>query len=91
VALCLPVFFIEKFFLQLPDSSTIKSATSELREAFKSSNAIPELCTVLGASADPQVRQYAALLLRRKLQRPKVWAKMPNGAKANIKEGALQV
>jgi hypothetical protein len=84
------VFHAGLFVLQVPDSATIQAGTAELREAFKSANAIPELGTVLGSAADAQVRQYAALLLRKKLQRPRVWAKIPPEAQASIKDGVLQ-
>ena len=39
-------------------------ATEELRVAFKQNAVIPELCGILASSASPQVRQYAAILLR---------------------------
>ena len=47
-----------------PDNEVIKSATEELRAAFKQPGVIPELCAVLGSSQQVQIRQYAAVLLR---------------------------
>ena len=51
--------------LLVPDNDTIKAATAELRTAFKHPGVIPELCSVLTTSTSVQIRQYAAVLLRK--------------------------
>ena len=42
----------------------VAAASADLRVAFKQPGVIPELCGVLAASQQVQVRQYAAVLLR---------------------------
>ena len=42
----------------------VAAASADLRVAFKQPGVIPELCSVLAASQQVQVRQYAAVLLR---------------------------
>ena len=51
--------------------------TQELREAFKNPDVIPALCSVIGGSQNPQIRQYAAVLLRKRLSKSKYWTKLP--------------
>ncbi|XP_015777738.1 PREDICTED: importin-4-like [Acropora digitifera] len=67
---------LEEILLKLliPDSTVIQRATAELREAFKNPAVVPGLVTVLGSSQNPQVRQYAAVLLRRRIV--KQWTKL---------------
>ena len=62
--------------LSVPQSEVISEATKQLRVAFKDPAVTPELCRVMTASADVQVRQYAALLLRKKLGKAAFWAKV---------------
>jgi hypothetical protein len=62
--------------LLLPDSAQITAATADLRTAFKQPGAIAELCGVLSTSLQPQVRQYAAVLLRKKFHKGKAWGKL---------------
>ena len=52
--------------LLMPDNAVIAAATKQLKEVLKNdSQALPELCRVMTAqTVSPQVRQYAALLLR---------------------------
>lgn len=50
--------------------------TAELREAFKKPGVILELCNVVVSSSDPQIRQYAAVLLRKRLSKSKHWSKL---------------
>lgn len=51
--------------------------TNELREAFKSVDAIPGLCSAIGTSPNVQIRQLAAILLRKKLVKHRYWLKLP--------------
>ena len=50
--------------LLVPDNNVIKAATAELRVAFKQPDFVAQLCSLLDSSSSPQVRQYAAVLLR---------------------------
>ncbi|XP_068697755.1 importin-4-like isoform X2 [Montipora foliosa] len=67
---------LEEILLKLliPDNTVIQQATAELREAFKNPAVVSGLVTVLGSSQNPQVRQYAAVLLRRRIV--KQWTKL---------------
>ncbi len=76
--------------LTLPDNASIREGTSQLREALRSPSAVAELCGALASSGEPQVRQYAAVLLRRRLSRPAAWRRLSAGGGAEaIKAGCL--
>nr|XP_051678664.1 importin-4 isoform X2 [Oryctolagus cuniculus] len=53
--------------LLLPDTERIRRATEQLRTALRDSAALPALCDLLASAADPQIRQFAAVLTRRRL------------------------
>ena len=74
--------------LLVPDSEVIRQGSTELKQALKSQTALGELCGVLSNSGDVQIRQYAALLLRKKFSKGKVWAKVSE--KEEIKAGLLK-
>jgi len=76
--------------LLLPDNEVIKQATEELRVAFKQSAVIPELCGILASSSSPQIRQYAAILLRKKFSKGKIWKKFRPEDRSLLKAGCLQ-
>lgn len=76
--------------LSVPQSEVIAEGTKELRAAFKDPEVTPRLCQVMTTSSDVQIRQYAALLLRKKLGKPSFWAKVPAEAKSVIKQGSLK-
>lgn len=69
---------------------TYFQGTKELREAFKTPDVIPALCNVIGVSQNPQIRQYAAVLLRRRLAKSKNWMKLSVDVRNGIKQGILQ-
>ncbi|XP_022799795.1 importin-4-like [Stylophora pistillata] len=75
--------------LLVPDNAVIRQATSQLREAFENPAFVPALITVLGASQNPQVRQYAAVLLRRRVV--KQWTKLSPEVHSMLRESLLQV
>lgn len=75
--------------LLLPDSEQIALATVDLRSAFKQPGVIGELCTVLTSSGQVQVRQYAAVLLRKKFYKPKSWLKHSKPERDLLKNGVL--
>ncbi|GJQ87137.1 hypothetical protein Trydic_g23982 [Trypoxylus dichotomus] len=76
--------------LLVANSKTIQEGTKELRDAFKKPEAIPNLCEVLVSSNSPQVRQTAAVVLRRKLGKRHQWTKIDVDTRNRIKQGMLQ-
>ncbi|XP_063239917.1 importin-4-like [Bacillus rossius redtenbacheri] len=76
--------------LLVADTAVIQQGTQELREAFKSPGVIPALCGVVGGSQNPQIRQYAAVLLRKRLSKARNWARLPENVRGDIKHGILQ-
>ena len=72
-----------------PNNELIQQGTAELKEAFKHQNAIPELFTVLTTGSSPQIRQYSALLLRKKLGKSKLWKGIGHLDCQTIKTGLL--
>jgi len=75
--------------LLLPDNEVIKAATQDLKNAFKSPGVIPELCTVLTQSQELQIRQYAAVLLRKKFAKSASWMKFSEADRTMLKTGCL--
>lgn len=75
--------------LVMPDNAVIQQGTAELKEAFKDPRAIPELCSVLTSSSSPQIRQYSALLLRKKLGKQKTWRGLGPEDRQTLKNGTI--
>ncbi|XP_043351877.1 importin-4 isoform X5 [Dermochelys coriacea] len=74
-----------------PDNALIQRATAQLREAFRHPEVLPQLCQLLAGAPDPQIRQLAAVLLRRRLT--KHWRKLNPEEQDRLKSlvlGALQ-
>lgn len=65
-------------------------ATQELREAYKDPNIVQHLFNTLCMSQNVQVRQYSAVLLRKKLYRRKAWKKLPVDVQSGLKGSLLQ-
>ncbi|KAG5873993.1 hypothetical protein JTB14_030951 [Gonioctena quinquepunctata] len=76
--------------LLVANNKTIQEGTKELKDAFKKPEAIPALCDVLVTSLHPQIRQSAAVLLRRKLGKKRQWSKLNMEIRNRIKQGMLQ-
>lgn len=74
-----------------PDNDVIQKATADLKEAFKNPETLQALCNILGTSQQPQIRQYAAVLIRRKIRKTKQWAGLEDGLKNSIKGSILQL
>ncbi|XP_042781802.1 importin-4-like [Panthera leo] len=53
--------------LLLPDTERIRRATEQLQTVLRDPAALPALCDLLASAADPQIRQFAAVLTRRRL------------------------
>ncbi|XP_075067258.1 importin-4 [Mixophyes fleayi] len=71
-----------------PDNAVIQQATAQLKEAVKDPLIIPALCDVLRGAQDPQIRQFAAVLLRRRLT--KRWKMMPGEQQEIVKSLLLE-
>ncbi|XP_066483155.1 importin-4 [Tiliqua scincoides] len=67
---------LEKILSNLlqPDNAVIQQATAQLKETFKQPSALSHLCQVMSQSQNPQIRQFAAVLVRRRLT--KHWRKL---------------
>ncbi|GIX85241.1 importin-4 [Caerostris extrusa] len=63
----------------------------EIQELFKDPSIVISLCQCLAESTDPNVRRYAALLLRRRLIKAKFWKKLAPNVKQGVKQTSLQV
>ncbi|KAL3859840.1 hypothetical protein ACJMK2_010031 [Sinanodonta woodiana] len=77
--------------LLVPDNSTIQQATQEIKAAFKDASIVPALCQTLGSSQNPLVRQYAAILLRRKILKGKQWRQVSGDLAQSIRENVLHL
>ncbi|XP_028409936.1 importin-4-like [Dendronephthya gigantea] len=77
--------------LLVPDNAIIKQATAELRAFFQNptDQIVPILVAVLSSSQSPQARQYAAILLRRRVV--KQWLKLNLELRNSLKPTVLQV
>uniref|UniRef100_A0A8I6ABI2 Importin 4 n=1 Tax=Rattus norvegicus TaxID=10116 RepID=A0A8I6ABI2_RAT len=53
--------------LLMPDTERIRRATEQLQTALRDPAALPALCDLLASATDPQIRQFAAVLTRRRL------------------------
>ncbi|XP_027206682.2 importin-4 [Penaeus vannamei] len=76
--------------LLMADNAVIQEGTKELGEALKNPGVVGDLCRVMGTSTAPQVRQYAAVILRKRLGKGRHWTKLDADVKNGIKEGVLQ-
>nr|XP_006824744.1 PREDICTED: importin-4-like [Saccoglossus kowalevskii] len=75
--------------LLVPDNAVIQQGTNELREAFKNPAIASALCSVLCGAQNPQIRQFAAVLLRRRIV--KQWKKVPPDDQQQLRVTLLQV
>ncbi|KAK7498967.1 hypothetical protein BaRGS_00009776 [Batillaria attramentaria] len=77
--------------LLVPDNDVIQENTGKLKEAFKDPATLPALCHILGTSENPQVRQLAAVLIRRKIQKSKQWNSLQQDVRQGIRDNILQL
>ncbi|KAF5925759.1 hypothetical protein HPG69_002209 [Diceros bicornis minor] len=61
--------------LLLPDTERIRRATEQLQTVLRDPATLPALCDLLASAADPQIRQFAAVLTRRRLSTR--WRRLP--------------
>ncbi|KAF7381213.1 hypothetical protein HZH68_016088 [Vespula germanica] len=78
---------MEQILLKLlvADNATIQEGTAELRKAFKKPESTPALCQLVVSSANPQIRQYAAVLLRKRYNKGKHWTELPENIRTDFK------
>ncbi|KAF0294994.1 Importin-4 [Amphibalanus amphitrite] len=77
--------------LLVADNNVIQQATEELKTLLQQPGAVEQLCAVLGTSSSPQVRQYAAVILRKRLAKARMWAKLGDQFQNRLKEEILRV
>ncbi|KAK2578828.1 hypothetical protein KPH14_002445 [Odynerus spinipes] len=82
---------MEQILLKLlvADNAIIQQGTAELREAFKKPESTPALCQLIVSSVNPQIRQYAAVLLRKRYNKGKHWGKLPENIRIEFKATIL--
>ncbi|XP_064546298.1 importin-4-like [Drosophila montana] len=73
------------------DTERIRQATNELGKAYENPDTLPALCQIVVSPREPQVRQFAAVLLNKRLQKLRNWQMVPAEQKESIKTGMLQV
>lgn len=71
------------------DNNLIKQATADLQEAYKRPETIPQLCDIVVSNKEPQVRQYSAVLLKKRLGKLRHWQMVPPEQQQIIKQGML--
>ncbi|GAB6020766.1 hypothetical protein CHUAL_003425 [Chamberlinius hualienensis] len=76
--------------LLLPDTDTVTQATKELKNIFKNQEIYAALCNLFCSSGNTQIRQYAAVLLRRKISKKHYWNKLNADIKNGIKSSVLK-
>ncbi|XP_053972274.1 importin-4-like [Hylaeus volcanicus] len=76
--------------LLVADNTTIQQGTAELREAVKKPESIPTLCQLIVSSPKPQIRQYAAVLLKNRYSKGKHWLQLPPPIRSEFKTVILQ-
>ncbi|XP_076248556.1 importin-4 [Calliopsis andreniformis] len=76
--------------LLVADNASIQQGTAELREAFKKPESVPALCQLIVTSTNLQIRQYAALLLRKRYAKGTHWFKLPQQIRTEFKALILQ-
>jgi len=75
--------------LMVPDNNVIKEGTLELKKAFaKPEVVIPALADLLHNSTDPTIRQYSAIILRRRVI--KNWKNVDANIKDSLKKLLLE-
>ncbi|KAK0087613.1 hypothetical protein PV325_000560 [Microctonus aethiopoides] len=76
--------------LLVADNAIIQQGTAELREAFKKPESTAILCQLAVSSANLEIRQYAAVLLRKRYSKGKNWTALPPNIRAQVKSTVLQ-
>ncbi|XP_014262329.1 importin-4-like [Cimex lectularius] len=72
------------------DKCLIHEGTKELKQILSHPDCVGLLCNVLSTSQDYELRQYAAVILKRRFSKSANWNQLSNEAKSGIKTGLLQ-
>ncbi|XP_068822112.1 importin-4 isoform X1 [Capricornis sumatraensis] len=75
--------------LLLPDTERIRRATEQLQIALRDPASLSALCDLLASGGDPQIRQFAAVLTRRRLSTR--WRRLAAEQRESIKSLVLTV
>ncbi|DAA25737.1 importin-4 [Bos taurus] len=75
--------------LLLPDTERIRRATEQLQIALRDPASLSALCELLASGGDPQIRQFAAVLTRRRLSTR--WRRLAAEQRESIKSLVLTV
>ncbi|KOX69401.1 Importin-4 [Melipona quadrifasciata] len=76
--------------LLVADNTSIRQGTAELRKAFKKQENTLALCQLIISSTSPQIRQYAAILLKKHYAKEKHWLKLSQHIRTELKAVILQ-
>ncbi|XP_011501436.1 PREDICTED: importin-4-like [Ceratosolen solmsi marchali] len=76
--------------LLVTDTAVIHQATAQLKEAFKNPQSTQLLYQLIVNSKTVQVRQYAALLLRKRYNKIKCWSQLSQEIRSEFKAVLLQ-
>jgi len=77
--------------LLINDNNIISQGTTELRNALKNPEALGALCNVLATSNESQLRQYAAVILRKRFNKSTNWTSLPATARKELKSALLKL
>ncbi|XP_052844882.1 importin-4 isoform X1 [Drosophila gunungcola] len=74
-----------------PDSDTIRQSTAELTKAYENPETLLCLTKIVVTNEQTQLRQFAAVLLNKRLRKLRHWQLVPAEQQAAIKSSILQV
>jgi len=74
-----------------PDNDVIKAATNDLTIALKDPQTYVTLCTLIGTSRNDKIKEYAALVLRKKFVKRNVWMNVTQEVRQQIKQYLLKL
>ncbi|KAG5680978.1 hypothetical protein PVAND_010452 [Polypedilum vanderplanki] len=81
---------MEAILNNLLSAENVQKATEELNEVMKRPEAVSMLCEVTFRSQNAQLRQYGAVILRKRLLKLRNWNMIPPEQQEIIKNGILQ-
>lgn len=72
------------------DSDAVREGTRQLKEQVNSPEAVGVLCNLLSCHPEPDIRQYATIILRKRFDKKNKWLAVDPQTKEQIKNGLLQ-
>ncbi|XP_050539704.1 importin-4-like [Daktulosphaira vitifoliae] len=73
-----------------PNNDIIKHATDELTGALKNPQTYVILCTVISSSKEDRLKEYAALVIRKKLNKRNTWTAISSDIREQMKQFLLK-